>query len=183
MIAPQSTSRAIGSLAFKDEGNQLRLHNSGACAAIVTALRTHGQDPLVAEYTCRAVYNMSTEVANVSEFGAKGVCGLIVATMQVPTHSHRLTLIDCYHTSPYLIRPLIYHRHVMSYHVVSSHHIMSCYLISYHIMSCFIMSCHTVAGRLISRWRRCCPRPVWRSSHWPSSEKPTRCTTATLANS
>ena len=48
----------------------------------MTALRTHGQDPLVAEYTCRAVYNMSTEVANVSEFGAKGVCGLIVASMQ-----------------------------------------------------------------------------------------------------
>ena len=82
IMTTQSTSRAIGSLAFKDEGNQQRLHLTGACAAIVTALRTHGQDPLVAEYTCRAVYNMCTDAQNVSEFGAKGVCGLIVATMQ-----------------------------------------------------------------------------------------------------
>ena len=39
----QSTTRAIGSLAFKEEGNQTRLHQAGACGAVVLALRTHGQ--------------------------------------------------------------------------------------------------------------------------------------------
>jgi hypothetical protein len=45
LMTTQSTARAVGSLAFKDEGNQARLHASGACAAIVTALRSHGQVP------------------------------------------------------------------------------------------------------------------------------------------
>jgi hypothetical protein len=77
----QSAARAVGSLAFKDEGNQLRLKNAGACSAVVIALRSHGNDLKVAEFTCRAVYNMCSEPTNVSEYGAKGVCGLIVATL------------------------------------------------------------------------------------------------------
>ena len=39
----------------------------------------------MAEYACRAVYNMCSEPSFVSEFGAKGVCGLVVATLQVRT--------------------------------------------------------------------------------------------------
>ena len=47
----------------------------------------------MAEYACRAVYNMSTDAANVSEYGAKGVCGLVVATMQVRATSISLAPI------------------------------------------------------------------------------------------
>ena len=39
--AKQYAARALGSLAFKDEGNMVRIFEAGGCAAIVVAIRTH----------------------------------------------------------------------------------------------------------------------------------------------
>ena len=74
----QFATRAVGSLAFKDEGNMVRIFDAGGCAAIVVALRTHPRDAEVSEYCCRAIYHLCGDNANVSDLGAKGACGLVV---------------------------------------------------------------------------------------------------------
>lgn len=78
----RNACRAVGSLAFNDEGNQQRFRLSGACANVVVALRTHAVDALVAEYACRAIYQLSADTANVTEFSKTNVCKLVVAVLQ-----------------------------------------------------------------------------------------------------
>lgn len=75
-------ANALGSLAHRDEGNQLRLFNAGGCAAIVNALTIHATSADVVESTCRAIYNLCPETQNVSELGKCGACGLVVAALQ-----------------------------------------------------------------------------------------------------
>lgn len=75
-------ANALGSLAYKDEGNQLRLFNAGGCAAIVNALTIHATSTDVVESTCRAIYNLCPESQNISELGKCGACGLVVAALQ-----------------------------------------------------------------------------------------------------
>lgn len=84
-------ANALGSLAFKDEGNQLRLFHAGACAAIVDALTTHSTSASVVESTCRAIYNLCAEPQNVSELGKCGACGLVVTALQ--THSSEADVV------------------------------------------------------------------------------------------
>ena len=81
VTATRSCLRALGSLG-RDEGNMARFHAAGACAALVTSLKTHGMDPYTAEYGFRAIYNICADNANVSELGAKGACGLVAAGLQ-----------------------------------------------------------------------------------------------------
>lgn len=78
----RNACRAVGSLAYKDEGNQQRFRLSGTCANVVIALRTHAVDALVAEYACRAIFQLSADVGNVSEFAKTNVCKLVVAVLQ-----------------------------------------------------------------------------------------------------
>ena len=78
----RNACRAVGSLAYKDEGNLQRFRLSGACANIVIALRTHAVDALVAEYACRAVYWLTADNGNVTEFAKTNVCKLVVAVLQ-----------------------------------------------------------------------------------------------------
>lgn len=75
-------SNALGSLAFKDEGNQVRLFHAGGCEVITEALLTHSTSAEVAESTCRAMANLCQEPQNVSELGKVGACGLVVAVLQ-----------------------------------------------------------------------------------------------------
>jgi hypothetical protein len=57
----------------------IKFHAAGACEVIVASLRSHGLDTITAESAFRAIYNLSPESNNVSEFGTKGACGLIAA--------------------------------------------------------------------------------------------------------
>jgi hypothetical protein len=73
---------AIGSLAYKDDGNQLRFHACETYQSIVNCLIQYPQNPLIAANSCRAIYNLCYESANVSEFGKVGACGLVVNALQ-----------------------------------------------------------------------------------------------------
>lgn len=79
-------------------GNQLRFHSAGACAVIVTAIKTHGMDPFTAEYGFRAIYNLSAENANVSELGSKGACGLVVAGLKKHLDHPKVLTQACFAT-------------------------------------------------------------------------------------
>ena len=75
-------SNAMGSLAYKDEGNQQRFSTAGACKAITDTLRTRVKNPQVAENACRAIYNLSAENVNVKDLGNSDACGLVVMALQ-----------------------------------------------------------------------------------------------------
>ena len=81
LVVTQFAARALGSLAFKDEGNMVRIFEAGGCAAVVVALRTHPKDREISEYCCRAIYHLCGDNANVSDLGAKGACGLVVQAL------------------------------------------------------------------------------------------------------
>jgi hypothetical protein len=87
----KTACRAIGSLAYHDEGNINRLAAADACEAIVRALRTYTADAEVAEYACRAIYHMCYENNNVKEFGKKGACGLVVSVLQ--NHGNKASVV------------------------------------------------------------------------------------------
>jgi len=87
----QFASRAVGSLAYRDDGNLGRFNYVGACSAIVKALKTHAADALVAEYTCRAIYNLCYETSNVALLGKEAACGLVVAVLQ--THANNTAVV------------------------------------------------------------------------------------------
>lgn len=70
--------RAIGSLAYHDEGNINKLKSAGVAALLSTALKTHISNANVAEHSCRAIYNLCLNSSIVSEFGHLGVCECIV---------------------------------------------------------------------------------------------------------
>jgi hypothetical protein len=78
-------SNALGSLAFKDEGNQKRIHAAGGCQAIATALTIHLSSAEVAESTCRAIFNLCADTNNLTEFGRVNACSLVVSALK--THS------------------------------------------------------------------------------------------------
>ena len=70
-------------------GNMVKFHAANAGDSIVKALRTHGMDPLTAEYAFRAIYNLCADNSNVSELGSKGACGYVVKGMQKHADSPR----------------------------------------------------------------------------------------------
>lgn len=70
-------------MAFKDEGNQNRFRVAGVCPAVVNALKVHGGSYEIAEFACRAIFNLSAEPTNVTELGGQG-CALVVAVL----HNH-----------------------------------------------------------------------------------------------
>lgn len=88
----KSACRAIGSLAYRDEGNINRLAAANACDAVVNALRTYTTDPDIAEYACRAIYHLCYENNNVKEFGKKGACGLVVGVLQ--SHGNKASVVS-----------------------------------------------------------------------------------------
>lgn len=75
-------SNALGSLAHRNDGNQMRLFNAGACAVVVDTLTTYAALAEVVENCSRAIYNLSGEPQNVSELGKCGACGLVVTALQ-----------------------------------------------------------------------------------------------------
>jgi hypothetical protein len=75
-------SNALGSLAYKDEGNQQRFSTTGACRVIIDTLRIHISNPQVAENVCRAIFNLCSENVNVKDLGANDGCGLVVKVIQ-----------------------------------------------------------------------------------------------------
>ena len=87
VIITQSVARALGSLAFHDDGNLQRFYAANACVAVVAALKIHAADSLSAQYLSRAIYNLCYDSKNVSELGAKAACGLVVAVLQ--THANK----------------------------------------------------------------------------------------------
>lgn len=95
VIATQSALRALGSLGYRDEGNLLRLHAAGACLTVVIALKTYGHDALVAEFGCRAIFNLCGENTNVSDLGSRGGCDLVVLTMQDHETNSRVVTEAC----------------------------------------------------------------------------------------
>jgi hypothetical protein len=91
----RNACRAVGSLAYKDEGNQQRFRLSGTCANVVIALRTHAVDALVAEYACRAIFQLSADNANVTEFSKTNVCKLVVAVLQAHAEESGVVSQSC----------------------------------------------------------------------------------------
>ncbi len=85
------TAMALGSLAYKDEGNQVRIHTSGGNQAIVDLLGLHAKTADIVENCCRAIYNLCEDGNNVSELGKNGACGLVVQALQ--THANSPTVI------------------------------------------------------------------------------------------
>jgi hypothetical protein len=76
---------ALGSLAFKDEGNQIKLHTCGGCSAVVAVMRTHANCPEVCGAACRAIHHLCAENLNVKDLGVKGACTHVVKALK--THS------------------------------------------------------------------------------------------------
>ena len=83
---------ALGSLAYKDEGNQSRILAANGNYHIVQILTMYSAHPDIVENACRAVFHLcAEEVNNVSELGKHGVCGLVVTALQ--THASNPTVI------------------------------------------------------------------------------------------
>lgn len=75
-------TRAIGSLAFHDEGNLKRFYEAKAPIAVVRALKLHMSTADVARFSCRAIYNLCFMDYNVSELGSNAACSLVVNALQ-----------------------------------------------------------------------------------------------------
>jgi len=88
--AAKNACNAIGSLAFEDEGNQARFHAAQCCPAVVNALDTHIENHEVAEFACRALYNLTAEPLNLTAVGKRG-CALVVTVLK--THMNRASVI------------------------------------------------------------------------------------------
>ena len=80
----------VGSLALNDEGNQSRFKAANGCTAVVDALRDHGENLEVAEFACRAIFNLCADPQNVGELGQQG-CGLVVSVLR--THMTKAPVV------------------------------------------------------------------------------------------
>lgn len=75
------TCRAVGSLAFEDEGNIIRFRGCSTCRHLVHCLDTHWDFVEVADFGCRAVYSLALDKNMVTDLGVAGACEAVVKVL------------------------------------------------------------------------------------------------------